>query len=342
MKPLSDPAVREELADAFRTLWRRRNGMRKPSKKDFLAELASLAHAHPGAEGEFNLDLKRIVVRTVTEPITLSHHEHTQKFGRFEVTIGVRPHSHEVYLRAVALDPNPSTISEDTTHPHVQDEHVCLGEGQFSFDRAANSGRYLDAVDIVFSVLRTYNDGSPYVRLSSWNGYYCNNCDDVNEDEPGTCACCDEDLCDGCCGNNCGDCGSGMHSGCAMECSTCSRVRCGGCLRGGQDGESYCSRCSARCVKCRSYFGNHDLDESNFCEDCRPEPVEEDDDDEEEQGQEEGPSRRAPTTAGGIRVCGADPTGEPCRSCLIRFRPDKLFNAACAGCYAAEGAEAVE
>src|SRR5690606_20967014 len=68
--------------------------------------------------------------------------------------------------RVIALEPNPAASNCDVTHPHIQDEQLCEGEGRPLIRRALGEGRILDFFEFVASVLRAYNPESPYVSLS--------------------------------------------------------------------------------------------------------------------------------------------------------------------------------
>ena len=70
--------------------------------------------------------------------------------------------------RVVALDPHPSARRDDVTHPHVQDERLCEGEGRAAIAAALAESRFYDFFLLVNQVLHTYGQGSAYVELDDW------------------------------------------------------------------------------------------------------------------------------------------------------------------------------
>ena len=75
--------------------------------------------------------------------------------------------------RVVALDPHPAARSDDVTHPHVQDEQLCEGEGRSAIRAALAECRLYDFFLLVSQVLHTYGRGSAYVELDDWDGVTC-------------------------------------------------------------------------------------------------------------------------------------------------------------------------
>ena len=65
----------------------------------------------------------------------------------------------------IAEDPHPAHSDDSVTHPHVQSEGVCEGDAKLPIRNALSQLRLLDFFQIVGSLLRTYNSGSPYVAL---------------------------------------------------------------------------------------------------------------------------------------------------------------------------------
>ena len=54
--------------------------------------------------------------------------------------------------RVIALDPHPATKSDEITHPHVQDERLCEGDGRAAIADALAEGRLLDFFLLVSQV----------------------------------------------------------------------------------------------------------------------------------------------------------------------------------------------
>ena len=67
-----------------------------------------------------------------TEPIELEG----IALGRFEIRFNWLTVADERPYRVVALDPNPASRSADTTHPHVQYERLCEGDGARAIHQA--------------------------------------------------------------------------------------------------------------------------------------------------------------------------------------------------------------
>lgn len=310
----------------FRHLWARRKGLRKPSVKELVAELEAVAKNYDSATCGTNENICTVSFDT-KEIVLQDTNGERHNMGRFRVVIEVDPKCHSVSLSAEALDPNCPSHNDSVTHPHVQNDGVCMGKGSAPFNKAANSGRLFDACEIVSAVLNTYNSGSPYVALESWNGFSCGNCGHLHEDEDGAYGCsrCHEDACDECTYSCCG-CDNRLHTSCGENCDGCDEFYCPHCLTEA-NGSNVCGGCLAKCSNCRCKFNKNDLDENGNCEECQ-ESFEEDDDDGEED--EEEAAVVAP-------ACGGAADGAPCRTCAGRFVPEKLFRDECAACYAAGG-----
>ena len=85
----------------------------------------------------------------------------------------------------MALDPNPAATNEAVTHPHVNDETVCEGDGQARIRRALGEGRLFDFFVMVDRILHTYAPGRAFVELDQWYGRSCHDCGySMDEDEP--------------------------------------------------------------------------------------------------------------------------------------------------------------
>ena len=123
--------------------------------------------------------------------------------------------------RVVALDPHPAAKSDDITHPHVQDEQLCEGEGRSAIRAALAECRLHDFFLLVSQVLHTYGQGSAYVELDDWDGVPCEECGaSLDEDDRYCCQRCEATLCGGC-SVSCQDCGDSYCSGCIGQCAAC-------------------------------------------------------------------------------------------------------------------------
>ncbi len=183
-------------------------------------------------------------VSVTTEPIVLEH----VSLGPFEIRLRLEHLGDGDYgraIRIVALDPNPAAANEAVTHPHVSDERLCPGDAGAALNSALAGGRLCDVLQIVQSVLSTYNAESPYVALENWNGRSCPECDYVMGDEDGyRCEACEEDVCDECtvscagchdlfckgCVTSCPLCGDNLCARCVDACKECGQTACTGCL----------------------------------------------------------------------------------------------------------------
>lgn len=205
--------------------------------------------------GELEYDPDDQTLAVTTGPIVLEG----VNLGRFQIVL----HTDRLRIRTpydvVALDPNPAAVRPETTHPHVDHERLCEGEGATSIRRALEQGRLFDFFLLVRQILTTYNSGSPYVELSAWEGRVCSDCAaSTSEDDLSTCGGCNDVLC----------------SDCGMSCSDCGTIRCAACGERCRDcGESYCSGCLSACIACDSMFCDGCL-RNGHCADCRATPEE--------------------------------------------------------------------
>lgn len=131
----------------------------------------------------------------------------------------------------IAVDPTPAASNESVTHPHVENEMLCSGDGRATIRLALVEGRLADFFLIVTNILRTYNSASAYVTLDAWEGTPCADCGShVGEDERILCAQCDSPACNDC-SVFCERCQSSYCSECCAGCSACNGGYCKDCLR---------------------------------------------------------------------------------------------------------------
>lgn len=319
MKPLTDPAVRAELAAAFDRLWPATFPLGavvplRPTVADLLAEFEKAGEQY-GAEGEAGP--ASVAVAFTTKPVVFDH----VRLGRFRVTLATEFGAEAVGwdVTAEALEPHPSAGNEECTHPHVHGDSPCLGDAEETLPAALQEGRFLDACDLMTAHLHTYCEASCYsgATLEEWEGHVCDNCGACGEDEPGSCAGCRDDLCEHCDQSGCVDCEDSFHDACVRSCRGCREAVCRTCERE-VAGRPYCSNCAERCEGCDDWFRTEDLDGDGRCEGCR-EPDEDEDEDEGEAA-----PAPAPEPAG----------GDPCGTCQKRFAPADLHHGVCAPCAA--------
>lgn len=95
--------------------------------------------------------------------------------GPFRIMMHKRYDSLSFCCRVLPLEEYGMPLA-DYIHPHVcRNGWLCLGLGKYSFDKAIREGRYVDAADIVCSVLGTYQHGH-YVRIEKFAGAFCCDC----------------------------------------------------------------------------------------------------------------------------------------------------------------------
>lgn len=197
-------------------------------------------------------DRRGKTLSVTTEPIELQE----VYLGPFEVRLdwSEMGRAEPPQYRVVALDPHPAATDDSITHPHVQDEIVCEGEGQSAIKRALAECRLFDFFTIIANLLRTYGASSPYVPLSRWHGLSCTDCAAiVSDDDRWTCTRCESVVCDQC-GFCCSDCGDSFCNSCITECSGCHEVSCHACL--------------THCECCCDHFCASCLESNERCLDC--------------------------------------------------------------------------
>ncbi|MCA9049968.1 MAG: hypothetical protein KDA89_14630 [Planctomycetaceae bacterium] len=211
----------------------------QPSARAIQAEL----HEAENEFGEVRFDKRSKTLSVTTEHITLEGLE----LGRFEIRLNptaVAANDGLDVLEAVALDPNPCSIDELITHPHVNDGRVCLGNASEPFRMALRDHRIADAFQLVAAVLRTYGANSPYCTIDNWDGRPCDDCGDLaGADNCYYCEPCDRHFCEDCF-SACGGCGEPLCLGCLACCAMCDDRVCDNCRRVcSHCGELACSGC---------------------------------------------------------------------------------------------------
>lgn len=204
-----------------------------------------------------------------TKPIILED----VKLGAFDIIIKINSIDNNPghWLKAVALDPNPAAGSPDTTHPHVDAENICLGDGHEAVVLSAQQGRVFDLISQIETILNTYGAGSPYIPLSEWDSApnACHNCDHNMDDRDGI-------GCDGCgqtycydCSYACSRCGNAGCQDCfpSRSCSGCSETICDECTTTCICGEACCRHCLNTCELCKRRICDSCMEEGN-CAEC--------------------------------------------------------------------------
>lgn len=249
--------VQYELEGAVRRVEAYRKPRQAISPNEIYRDIVALKQEFDGLEIDFSSH--ELVV--TTDSIILEGTD----LGAFEIRldwsqIGA---SRQPY-RVVALDPHPAARNEEVTHPHVQDERLCEGEGRTAIAGALASGRIYDFFVLVSQVLYTYGRGSAYIEIDKWDGVLCDDCGDLVDDE-------DRYGCQGC--------GDTLCPSCAIPCQHCQDMYCGECMRScAACGENYCSSCLTVCSGCRKRFCEDCLEEG-LCRSCQEKILDEEQDD---------------------------------------------------------------
>ena len=244
-----------ELIAIDRMLEPLRTDSRCLSVRDIHADLAALHEEFD----EVSFDRRGRTISVTIEPIELEG----VYLGPFEIRLDwsglAKGHSHN--YRVIALDANPAATNESVTHPHVQDEAVCEGEGRQPIRNALEQGRLLDFFVIVANLLRTYNSGSPYVSLAEWHGVECADCGStVCDDQRYVCEKCETTVCDQC----------------YFSCPSCDGIFCCECMtRCERCDENHCCYCIKQCSRCEDEVCQTCLNDNERCSNCHDQESEE-------------------------------------------------------------------
>ena len=166
---------RRELDNACRLLQSNPTERRVSSVSDIYRDIAALDDEFEDVE----INLAENTLSVTTDDIVLGD----MRFGRFVIRLEWQRLGETQPYRVVALDPNPSAKRDDVTHPHVQDEQLCEGEGRAAVQAALAEGRFHDFFLLVSQTLQTYARGSAFVELDDWNGIPCDQCGSLVDDD---------------------------------------------------------------------------------------------------------------------------------------------------------------
>lgn len=242
---------------------------RKASVTDIHRDLLALEDEFDG----FKLDLSEKELSVTTDTIVLEG----IYLGPFQIrlewcNIGQASPAY----RVIALEPHPATKSDEITHPHVQGERLCEGEGRAAIAAALAEGRFFDFFVLVSQVLHNYGRGSAYVELDNWEGEPCFDCGDyVDPDDRYSCHRCDTVLCAGC-AYTCQGCDESFCSDCIGTCARCGCKSCFSCLEDCKDcGQPVCDDCRKTCGLCTRCHEKQEKEHEHDAteDDLQPEPV---------------------------------------------------------------------
>jgi hypothetical protein len=303
-RKLLEGAFKAELAALATVLDSQLAQLRRPSPK--CATVRDIYEDLRALNDEFEdvlVDLEAGTISATTDPITLRGTE----LGPFEIRLEWRELAERSPYRVIALAPNPAATNDAVTHPHVQDERLCEGEGRAAIEAALDQGRLGDFFLIVTRLLRTYAQGQAYVELSGWEGLVCSDCGArIDADERYLCERCEAELC-GECSSTCECCGMGFCSECVKSCNACGQASCESCL-------TSCTHCDKKC--CQECLNDQ------LCSTCQAEQ-EEETDDEKEDHEEENDESTSGSLAGAGLAASADGSGA-----CAEVQPDGLGEAA--------------
>jgi len=164
--------------------------------------------------------------------------------GPFEIRLSLDQLGHHQPYTVIALDPCRPGCADDITHPHVQSDALCEGEGRHPLAKSLEQGRLGEFFLLVTQILRTYNPGSAYLRMTDWWAASCEDCGHaVGEEDQYECHRCQSLLCDGCT-RSCTACDDTLCSACSTTCEACQCSTCSDCLRSCDAcSDSVCSGC---------------------------------------------------------------------------------------------------
>ena len=198
---------------------------------------------------EVKVSMRDHSVSAITDEIILDD----INLGSFRIVLDWRVLHETGAYEVISEDGNAAASSEDTTHPHVQNNSLCEGEGKTAIRNALSEGRLFDFFVLVRQILQTYNPSSAYVQLEDWYGTSCPDCGSTTcEDESSTCENCSTTTCFEC-SNRCNDCDYRYCSDCIRTCTGCDSDACLSCRsRCRECGDGFCKGCidNGRCLSC--------------------------------------------------------------------------------------------
>lgn len=216
-----------------------------PSIRDILSDLESLA----GEFDDVSVNMPRHSISVTTDEVILEGVD----LGRFEIILDWSLIQGIGAYEVIAVDDCAAATDCDTTHPHVQCNSLCEGEGKAPIRAALDDGRLFDFFVLVRQILHTYNPSSAYVQLEDWFGIRCPECGStVSSDESNHCEGCSTTTCFEC-STHCTDCDYRYCSDCIRTCTGCESDTCSSCRSVCSEcGDGFCKGCidDGRCLLC--------------------------------------------------------------------------------------------
>lgn len=198
--------LQRSLISVIAELYDRGRPRKIASQGDIYQDLLALDEEFP----EVQIELAEYQICVTTEPVILEGIH----LGPFQIRLDWQQLKATHPYRVVALEANQAASNEEITHPHVNGELVCEGDGRVAIARSLAEGRLYDFFLMVDLLLHTYAPGRAYVELENWHGAPCHDCGSVI-DEENCCSCCrcEETVC----------------CDCGVCCSICDQSYCCGC-----------------------------------------------------------------------------------------------------------------
>jgi hypothetical protein len=221
------------------------------------ADLVALAEEFE----QFEIDLKRQSISVTTAPIRLED----VYMGPFRIVLAWDRIGSTSAYEVIAQEPHCAQQQDDVTHPHVQSQQLCEGEGAAAIKAALTSGRLFDFFVLVRQILMTYNPASAHVPLDDWDGgSSCSGCGcSIRGDDIYVCDRCGHESCSDC-SFGCHACGNSVCSDCSADCAECDQRFCLRCLLPAKEIHRYvCSQC----------LNNQSQDEPDETEPSPPPPA---------------------------------------------------------------------
>ena len=116
---------------------------------DLVADLLALEREF----GNRQIDLRCSVLSVETEPIVLEGMD----LGRFRIALDWSRWEDDQPYDIIALEPNPAAGNSAVTHPHIEQDGLCTGEGRLPIRQALAEGRLFDLFLLIRQILSTYN-----------------------------------------------------------------------------------------------------------------------------------------------------------------------------------------
>lgn len=203
--------------------------------RDILADLGALDDEFEKSE----LHLREHTVSVWTSSVVLEGVD----LGSFRIELDWRKIGYQRAYEVIAEEPCAAEDNTDITHPHVQSQILCEGEGSAAIRAALQEGRLLDFFTLARQVLLTYNPSSAYIPLETWDGQVCSDCGErVSRDDTSSCDRCNDAVC-GDCTRYCQRCETVLCNSCSECCAGCSEDFCASCLSVAGSGRPKCESC---------------------------------------------------------------------------------------------------